>query len=46
LVELEDVMGEEGLLGTKVHEVLKAVMLVQETIADPEEEKEKMYHEM
>jgi ketol-acid reductoisomerase len=46
LIELEDVMGEEELLGTKVHEVLKAVMLIQQTNEDPEEEKEKLCHEV
>jgi hypothetical protein len=46
LIELEDVMGEEKLLGTKVHEVLETVMLIQETNEHPEDLKEKMYHEL
>jgi hypothetical protein len=35
LVKLEDVMQKEKLVETKVHEVLEAVMLVQEITEDP-----------
>jgi hypothetical protein len=46
LIDLEDAMGEEKLLVTKVHEVLEAVMLVQEVKEDPRHEKEKILQEV
>jgi hypothetical protein len=35
LINLEDAMGEENLLDTKIHKVLEAVMLAQELASDP-----------
>jgi hypothetical protein len=46
LIELEDAMEEEKLIETKVHEILEAVMIIQETNEKPEEQKERMYQEL
>jgi predicted DNA-binding ArsR family transcriptional regulator len=46
LINLEDAMGEEKLLVTKVHEVLKAVMLVQEINEDPGNQMQRMAQEI